>query len=128
VLAEAYGHVGQPEAELAVLTEALSVAATTEVRWWDAEIYRLQGDLLLYLPSPDVSEGEASFHQALDVAPRQGATSLELRAALSLRLLWQQLGKRQEPHDLLAPIYGWFTEGFDSAYLQTAKALLEELA
>ena len=120
--------VGQPEAGLAVLAEALTVVATTEARWWEAELYRLRGDLLLHLPNPDVSQVEALFHQALDVARRQQAKALELRAAMSLSRLWQQQARRTEARQLLADIYRWFTEGFDTADLQAAKALLEELA
>jgi predicted ATPase len=120
--------VGQPEAGLAVLAEALTVMVTTEARWWEAELYRLRGDLLLHLPNPDVSQAEASFHQALDVARRQQAKALELRTALSLSRLWQHRGKRTEARQLLADIYRWFTEGFDTADLLAAKALLEELA
>ena len=85
-------------------------------------------ELLLRLPRPDLPRVTACFHQALDVARRQQARALELRAALSLSRLWQQQGKRQEAHELLAPIYGWFTEGFDTADLQDAKALLDALA
>jgi predicted ATPase len=128
LLAEAYGHVGQPEAGLAVLAEACTIVATTEARWWEAEIYRLQGDLLLRLPSPDFSHAEASFHQALDMARRQQAKALELRAAVSCARLWQRQGKREEARQQLASIYGWFTEGFDTPDLQTAGALLEALA
>jgi predicted ATPase len=128
LLAEAYGRVGQPDAGLAVLTEALSVATATEARWWDAEIYRLRGDLLRHLPSPDVSLAEASFHNALYMARRQQARALELRAATSLSRLWRQLGKRREALDLLAPIYAWFTEGLEAADLREAQALLEELS
>jgi predicted ATPase len=101
--------------------------AATEERWWAAEVYRLQGVLLLQLPIPDVGQAEACFQHALDVARRQEAKSLELRAATSLARLWQQQGKRAEAYELLAPIYGWFTEGFDTADLQEARALLEEL-
>jgi predicted ATPase len=128
LLAEAYGHVGQPEAGLAVLAGALTVMATTEARWWEAEIYRLRGDLLLHLPSPEVSQAEASFHQALDVARRQQAKALELRTAMSLSRLWQQQAQRTEARQLLADVYCWFTEGFGTADLRSAKALLEELA
>ncbi len=128
LLVEAHGRVGQPEAGLTVLAGALTVMDTTEARWWEAEIYRLQGDLLLHLPSPEVSQAEASFHQALDVARRQQAKALELRAAISLSRLWQQQARRTEARQLLADIYRWFTEGFDTADLQTAKALLEELS
>ena len=102
--------------------------ATTEVRWWEAEVSRLQGELLLQLPSPDVPQAEAAFLRALEVARRQQAKALELRAALSLARLWQGQGKHTAARQLLAPIYGWFTEGFDTADLQEARALLEELA
>ena len=100
----------------------------TEERWWEAEVYRLQGALLLQLPRPDVGQAEACFQQALHVAGRQQAKALELRAALSCSQLWLAQGKRDEARGLLAPIYGWFTEGFDTADLQEARALLEALA
>ena len=83
--------------------------------------------MLLRQAVPDTAQAEACFQQALAVARRQQAKSWELRAAMSLSRLWQQQGKRAEAHELLAPIYGWFTEGFDTADLQEAKALLEEL-
>jgi predicted ATPase len=127
LLAEAYGQAGQPEAGLAVLAEALTLVAATEERWWEAEVYRLQGALLLQLPLPDVGQAEGCFRQALDVAYGQQARALELRAALSLGRLWQGQGKRAEPRQLLAPIYGWFAEGFDTLDLQVAKALLGEI-
>ena len=87
-------------------------------------MYRLKGELLLQQPAGSGDEAETCFHQALDVARRQQAKSLELRAAMSLARLWQQQGKRDEARRLLAEIYGWFTEGFDTADLQEAKALL----
>ena len=127
LLAEAYGQAGQPEAGLPCLAEAVTVVAATEERWWEAEVSRLQGELLLRLSRPDLPRATACFHQALDVAQRQQARALELRAALSLARLWQQQGKRAEAHALLTPIYGWFTEGFDTADLQDAKAMVEEL-
>jgi predicted ATPase len=127
LLAEAYGQVGQPEAGLTCLAEAVTRVAATEERWWEAEVSRLQGELLLRLPRPDLPQAAACFHQALDVARRQQARALELRAALSLSRLWQQQGKRVEARALLTPLYGWFTEGFDTADLQDAKAVLEEL-
>jgi predicted ATPase len=128
LLAEAYGHAGAPEAGLQVMAEALTLVAETEERWWEAELSRLKGALLLQLPIPDVSQTEACFQAALDVAGSQQAKALELRAALSLTRLWQQQGKSEAARDLLAPIYGWFTEGFDTPDLQEAKALLAELA
>jgi len=96
-------------------------------RWWEAEIYRLRGILLLRQRGTPLAEAEAWLQRALDVTRRQQAKSLELRAAMSLSRLWQQQGKRQEAHDLLAEVYAWFTEGFDTADLQEAKALLAVL-
>jgi TOMM system kinase/cyclase fusion protein len=127
LLAEAYGEVGQKEAGLTVLAEALAVVDKTGELFWEAELYRLKGELLLRQANP-TAEVEACFRQALDIARQQQAKSLELRAAISLSRLWQQQGKRAEAHDLLAPIYGWFTEGFDTPDLQEAKALLDTLA
>jgi predicted ATPase len=98
-----------------------------EERWWEAEVYRLQGVLLLRQPETPQEEAEAWLQRALDVARRQGAKSLELRAAMSLSRLWQQQGKGLEARGLLAQVYGWFTEGFDTADLQEAKALLDAL-
>ena len=99
-----------------------------EERWWEAEVCRLRGVLLLRQPGTPQAEAETWLQRALDVARRQEAKSLELRAAMSLSRLWQQQGKRHEARELLAPVYGWFTEGFDTADLQEAKALLEELS
>ena len=128
LLAEAYGKVEQPEEGLHILAEALAVMDKNEERWWEVELYRLKGELLLARSAEQHTEVEACFCQALDIARRQQAKSLELRAATSLSRLWQQQGKRAEAYDLLAPIYGWFTEGFDTADLQEARALLEELS
>jgi predicted ATPase len=94
----------------------------------EAEMYRLTGELLLQQAVPNEPQAEAGFQQALKVARRQQAKSWELRTAMSLSRLWQRQGKRDEARRLLAPIYGWFTEGFDTADLQEAKALLEELS
>jgi predicted ATPase len=121
VLAETCGQAGQPEAGLTALGEASTLVATTGERWWEAEVSRLQ------LPVPEVHQAEACFQQALTVACSQQAKALELRAALSLSRLWQQQGQRDEARKLLAPVYGWFTEGFDTPDLQEAKALFEEL-
>src|SRR5262249_26476040 len=115
LLAEAHGTMGQPEAGLTVLTEALALVDTTGERWYESELYRLQGALLLQQSSDHQAEAENCFHHALEIARTQQAKSLELRATTSLARLWQQQGKRQEAHDLLAPVYGWFTEGFDTA-------------
>ena len=110
-----------------MLAEALAVANDTGECRWDAELHRLKGELLLVRPAEHHVEAEICFRQARDIARQQQAKSLELRAAMSLSHLWQQQGKRQEAHDLLAPIYGWFTEGFDTADLCEAKALLDQL-
>jgi class 3 adenylate cyclase/predicted ATPase/energy-coupling factor transporter ATP-binding protein EcfA2 len=128
LLAEAYGTTGEPEAGLTVLTEALTQADKTGERWWEPELYRIKGELLLQLSSDNQAEAETCFRHALEIARSQQAKSLELRTATSVAKLWQQQGKRQEAHDLLAPVYNWFTEGFDTADLHEAKALLEELA
>ncbi len=127
-LAEVHGTVGQAEEGLRVLAEARAAIPHREGRFYEAELWRLEGELRLALSPEPHPEAATWFHQALAVARRQQAKSLELRAAMSLARLWQQQGKRQDAHDLLAPIYGWFTEGFDTADLQEAKALLDELA
>jgi predicted ATPase len=127
LLAEASGQAGQPEAGLTALTEAVTLVAATEERWWEAEVYRLQGVLLLQRSRADVGQAEACFQQALEVARRQQARALELRAALRLAQLWQTQGQRAAARQLLVELYGWFTEGFDTADLQEAKALLVEL-
>jgi predicted ATPase len=128
LLADVYAQEGQVEEGLATLAEALSAAQATGERWVEAELYRLRGSLLLRQAGTPQAEVETWLQRALDVASRQEAKSLELRAAMSLSRLWHQQGKRQKAHDLLAEVYAWFTEGFDSADLQEAKALLDELA
>jgi predicted ATPase len=127
LLAEAAAHAGQVEEGLRLLAEALAAIEASGRSELLAETYRLQGALLLRQAVPEAARAEACFHQALAMAHRQQAKSWELRAAMSLSRLWQQQGKRDEARELLAPIYGWFTEGFDTADLQEAKALLEEL-
>jgi class 3 adenylate cyclase/tetratricopeptide (TPR) repeat protein len=130
-LAEAYGQVGQVDEGLHLLAEALAMVGTRGGRRSDAELHRLHGELLLNaecgVRNAEVA-AEECFQQALDVARRQQVKSYELRTAMSLSRLWQQQGKRAEARALLAEVYDWFTEGFDTADLQDAKALLEELA
>jgi predicted ATPase len=128
VLAEVYGQCGHAEDGLTILAEALAVVRTTGECWWEAELRRLKGELLLAQSRDQHTAAQACFQQALAVARRQQAKALELRAAVSLSRLWQQQGKRAEARALLAPIYRWFTEGFDTADLQEARALLEALA
>jgi predicted ATPase len=128
LLAEAHSMIGEPGTGLTVLTEALTVVDTTGARWYEPELYRLKGALLLQQSSDNQTDAETCFQHALEIARTQQAKSFELRAATSLARLWQQQGKRQEAHDLLAPVYNWFTEGFDTADLKDAKAVLDELA
>jgi class 3 adenylate cyclase/predicted ATPase len=126
-LAKACGQVGQVDEGMHLLAEALAMVDTTGERHTEAELHRLKGALLLVQPTDHTIEAEVCFQQALDIARRQQAKSWELRAATNLARLWQQQGKRAKAYDLLAPIYSWFTEGFDTADLQEAKALLDEL-
>ena len=128
VLADVSDHLGYTADGLQALAEAHTLVEQHEERWWEAEISRLRGVLLLRQTVTPQAEAETWLQRALDVARRQEAKSLELRAAMSLARLWQQQGKRAEARELLAPVYGWFTEGFDTTDLQEAKALLEELA
>jgi hypothetical protein len=126
-VADAHAQVGEIEEGLTLLSEAMAVANDTGERRWEAELHRLKGELLLSRSAEHDAEAETCFHRALDVARRQEARSWELRAAVSLSRLWQREGKCADARELLAPIYGWFTEGFDTVDLQEAKALLAEL-
>jgi class 3 adenylate cyclase/predicted ATPase len=134
LLAEAYGKLGQAAEGLTVLTEALAVVDENGDRYYEAELYRLKGELILQqggirgTESEGEKEAEARFQKAIAIARQQQAKSLELRAVLSLSRLRQQQGKKEEAHQLLAEVYGWFTEGFDTKDLQEAKALLDMLA
>jgi predicted ATPase len=127
ILADVCAHFGHPDDGLQALAEAHTLVEQHEERFWEAEVCRLRGVLLLRQPGIPPVEAETWLQRALDIARRQEAKSLELRAAMSLARLWQQQGKHQEAHDLLAPMYNWFTEGFDTADLIEAKALLHEL-
>ena len=124
-LAEALSRQGEHEAALAMVGEALDVQARRGQRRWDAELHRLEATALLGLNR--LEEAETAFEEALRIARRQQAKSYELRAAASLARLWGEQGRRAEAHELLAPLYSWFTEGFDTADLKEAKALLDEL-
>jgi predicted ATPase len=128
LLAEAAGHTGQVEEGPRLLEEALTVITISGRGDLLAEAYRLQGEFLLQQAVPDVAQAEARFCQALAIARRQQAKSWELRAAMNLSRLWQEQGKQNQARALLAPIYSWFTEGFDTADLQQAKTLLAELS
>jgi hypothetical protein len=158
MLAEAYGKGGQAEEGLSVVAEALDIVPKAEQRHWAAELYRLKGELTLQklqvprstfrqikrqkqrakgksfqppIPHPNSqaeAEAEACFLKAIEIARHQQVKMLELRAVMSLAHLWQQQGKGNEAHQMLSELYGWFTEGFDTADLKDAKALLDELS
>jgi len=144
LLTETYGKGGQAGGGLIAVGEALAIAEKNEERFYEAELYRLKGELVLQstvhgpqseIPTPQhptrstqaEAEAEECFLQAIAIARQQQAKSLELRAVMSLSRLWQQQGKKAEARELLSPVYNWFTEGFDTKDLQEAKALLEEL-
>ena len=128
LLAETYGRIGNPDEGLTSLAEAHALAKKTGANREMAELHRLKGELLLKLSPENLMDAEACYKHALDVTRSQEAKSLELRAAMSLSRLWLQQGKRDEARQMLAEIYGWFTEGFDTADLKEAKVLLEGLA
>jgi len=128
LLAEAYQHGGQIDAGLAVVVDALETVQRTGERWYEAELHRLRGELLLARAAGPLPEAETRFHQAADVAGRQHMKMWELRTAVSLARLWQRQGKRVEARQLLAESYSWFAEGWDTADLQEARALLAELS
>jgi predicted ATPase len=128
LLAEALALDGKIEEALAALDDALEKAAVSGETVWNAEIHRRRGEFTGRLPHPDPAKAEDSFRTALAIAREQGTRGYELRAATSLARLWREQGRRGEARDLLAPVYGWFTEGFDTADLKEAKALLDELA
>jgi predicted ATPase len=133
-----YQKEGRTEEGLGLLDEALEVVRINDERWWEAELYRLKGQLTLQqvqgssfkfqIPPNPQAEAEACFLKAIEIAKKQQAKSWELRAATSLARLWQQQGKREEARQMLAEVYDWFTEGFDTADLKDAKALLDALA
>ena len=126
-LARAYAELGQLNDARRCIDEAMTAVENTNERWFEAEVNRIAGEIALKSPEPDAAKAEAYFERALAVAREQGARSLELRAATSMAELWRDQGKRREARDLLAPVYGWFTEGFDTLDLKKAKALLDEL-
>ena len=127
LLGETYKHTGQVQEGLTVLAEALAEVERYGERWWDAELHRLKGELLLAQMPRQESEAEACFQQALTIATGQQARSLTLRAAVSLGRLWQHQGQHERAVQLLAPLYTWFTEGFETVDVTAAKILLEEL-
>jgi predicted ATPase len=127
-LARAHAELDQFDDARRCAGEAITTAEATNERWCEAEVHRTAGEISLMLPEPDATKAEAYFERALAVARQQQAKSWELRAATSMARLWRDQGKREQAHDLLAPVYGWFTEGFDALDLKEAKALLDELS
>jgi predicted ATPase len=128
LLAMAHARVGEPARAAPLVGEALERIEKTGERWFEAEAYRIKGEVVLRFADPDQAEADRCFRRAIEVARNQGAKLWELRAASSLARLWTKQGKRAQARDLLAPVYAWFTEGFDTADLKDARALLDELA
>jgi predicted ATPase len=126
-LASAYAETGNSNQAERCIAEAVKAMETTKERQFEAEVYRVAGEIALRSPHPDLEGAQVHFERALKIARAQQAKSLELRAAMSLARLWRDQGKSQQARELLAPVYGWFTEGFDTLDLKEAKALLEEL-
>jgi len=126
-LAGAHAELDNFDDALSCVREAMTKVETTKESWFEAEIKRMAGEIALLLPDPDETKAEEYFEHALAVARQQQAKSWELRAAVSMARLWYDQGKRQQAHDILAPVYGWFTEGFDTLDLKEAKSLLEQL-
>jgi predicted ATPase len=127
-LAKAHAELGQFDDAWRCIGESLTAVEPTKERWCEAEVNRVAGEIVLKSLEPNAAKAETFFERALAVARSQQAKSWELRAAMSMARLWRDQGKRQEARELLAPVYSWFTEGFDTRDLKEAKALLEELA
>ena len=127
-LARAYAALGKFDEAWRCIGEAMTAMATAKETWWEAEVHRIAGEIAWKSPEPDVAKAQPYFERALAVARQQQAKSWELRASMSLARLWRDQSKVQQARDLLAPVYEWFTEGFDTRDLKDAKALLDELA
>jgi class 3 adenylate cyclase/predicted ATPase len=127
-LARAHAELGQFDEAWRVVREAMTAIESSKEKWWEAEVNRIAGEIALVSPEPDAAKAQEYFFRAVAVARQQQAKSWELRASMSLARLWRSQGKVQQARELLAPVYGWFTEGFDTRDLKEAKALLEELS
>jgi predicted ATPase len=127
-LARAHAELGEFDDALRCIAEAIAAIEGSEERWMEPEVHRIAGEIWLRSPERDGAKASAHFERALEVARKQKAKSWELRAAMSVARLWRDRGRRDEARELLAPVYGWFTEGFDTIDLKEAKALLGELA
>jgi predicted ATPase len=126
-LATAYSELGQLADAWQCIDDAIDKLERSKEKWCEAEVHRIAGEIALKSPQPDAAKAETFFERALTVARQQQTKSWELRAAMSMARLWRDQGKRDEARELLAPVYGWFTEGFDTIDLKEAKALLDEL-
>jgi predicted ATPase len=126
-LAKAYAELGRFEDAWRAVREAMNACETTKQRWYEADVYRIAGEIALMSSEPDVRKAELYFNRALAIAREQQAKSWELRAAMSMARLWRGQGNPQQARELLAPVYGWFTEGFDTLDLKEAKVLLDTL-
>jgi predicted ATPase len=126
-LAMAYAELGRPDDARRYIEDAIDKVERSKEKWCEAEVHRIAGEIALKSLSPNPEKAEAHFSRALAVAQAQQSKSCELRAAMSMARLWRDQGKRTEARELLAPVYGWFTEGFDTRDLKEAKALLDEL-
>jgi predicted ATPase len=127
-LAAAYAGLGQFDEAWRCIDEALSAIKTSKQRWFEAEANRIAGQIALLPPEPNAAKAQGYFERALQAARQQKAKSWELRAAMSMARLWRDQGKTQQARKLLAPVYGWFTEAFDTRDLKDAKALLVEMS
>ena len=127
-MAHAHAELGHFDEAWRRIGEAITVMETTKEKWCEAEVYRTAGEIALISPEPDVAKAEAYFERALVIARQQQAKSWELVAAMSMARLWRDQGKPQQARELLAPVYSWFTEGFDTHILKEAKAMLDALA
>jgi predicted ATPase len=127
LMVEACCVTGRIEQGLHVVAEALEISERTGIVYYEAELHRLEGELRLHSKPADAPKAEMCFRRAMHIARKQQAKSLELRAAMSMARLWRDQGKQEEARNLLAPVYGWFSEGFDTLDLKEAKALLDEL-
>ena len=127
-MAHAHAELGHFDEAWRRIGEAITVMETTKEKWCEAEVYRTAGEIALISPEPDVAKAEAYFERALVIARQQQAKSWELVAATSMARLWRDQGKPQQARELLAPVYNWFTEGFNTRNLQQAKAMLGALA
>jgi predicted ATPase len=127
-LAIAYAELGQPDDARRCIDDAIDKVERSKEKWCEAEVNRIAGEVALKSPAPDAEKAEKYFDRALAIARQQQTKSWELRAAMSMARLWRDQGKVQQARELLAPVYGWFTEGFDTRDLKEAKALLDELA